>query len=165
MDPPPAPGNAHGYEDLALFALLSVLSSLLCSLFVFSMLFLIISIPWGTIWGSSGVLGMFKNSIFIDRVSKFKLFALAASDAAWGSQNHPNTGYITCPSSSKGAPGEPEEPSKTIPNNAKHKHSSKAAPAPGAARPRHWRRRSAGAERRRWSGVGAAAGPRHSTAQ
>jgi len=45
--------------------------------------------------------------MFMQRIIKFKLVAIFASDAAWGLKNHPKTGYMTRPSTPKGAPEQP----------------------------------------------------------
>ena len=52
-------------------------------------------------------LGPQKHSIFIKKVIKFKLVAIFASDAAWGLKHHLKTGYVTRPSTPKGAPEQP----------------------------------------------------------
>ena len=52
-------------------------------------------------------LGLQKHSIFIESVSKFKLFASFALDAALGPKNHPKTFQISPPSPPKGTPEEP----------------------------------------------------------
>ena len=52
-------------------------------------------------------LGPQKHSIFIEKVSKFKLVAIFALDAALGPKNHPKTLQISPPSPPKGTPEEP----------------------------------------------------------
>ena len=52
-------------------------------------------------------LGPQKHSIFIEKVIKFKLVAIFASDAAWGFKNHLKTSYVTRTSTPKSAPEQP----------------------------------------------------------
>ena len=55
----------------------------------------------GPFWYHFGLmlepLGPQKHNIFIERVIKFKLVAIFASDAAWGLKNNSKTAYMTRP--------------------------------------------------------------------
>ena len=65
----------------------------------------------GPFWYHFGLilepLGPQKHSMFIEKVIKFKLFAIFASDTAWGHENQPQTVEMTSPSTPKGPPEEP----------------------------------------------------------
>ena len=81
---------------------------LLCSLLSSSMLFFLFSARFATILASFWSPWDLKNiAFFIERVSKFKLVAIFALDAALGPQNHPKTLQISVPSPPKGTPEEP----------------------------------------------------------
>ena len=65
----------------------------------------------GPFWYHFGLmlepLGPQKHSIFIERVIRFKLFAIFVSDAALGHENHPKKLQMLFPSTPNGTPEEP----------------------------------------------------------
>ena len=95
--PSNTPWGAHSprLRNFSFFSLLSSLSSLL-----FSALFIHLDLIFEPLRPQ-------KPSMFIKRVSKFKLFAIFASDTAWGHENQPKMLQMTPPSTPQGPPEEP----------------------------------------------------------
>ena len=116
IDPPPVgypgisptpPGGLDFAPERSSDALLPLLFSSLLSVRVFSALFPPLG-PFGDQFQLIlGGLGPRKHSNFIERVIKFKLVTIFASDAAWGHENHPKTFQMLAPSTPKATPEEP----------------------------------------------------------
>ena len=104
---PSPPGGSDFAPERSSDALLPFLFSSLLSVRVFSALFP----PLGSFGDQFqvilGALGPRKHSNFIEKVIKFKLSTIFASDAAWGHENHPKTFQMLVPSTPKGIPEEP----------------------------------------------------------
>ena len=101
------PGSLDFAPERSSDALLQCLFSSLLSVRVFSALFPPLG-PFGDQFQLiSGGLGPRKHSNFIERVIKFKLSTIFASDGAWGHENHPKTVQMLVPSTPKGTPEEP----------------------------------------------------------
>ena len=102
-----SPGGLDFAPERSSDALLPLLFSSLLSVRVFSALFPPLG-PFGDQFQLiSGALGPRKHSNFIERVIKFKLSTIFASDGAWGHENHPKTFQMLVPSTQKGTPEEP----------------------------------------------------------
>ena len=133
-----SPGGLDFAPERSSDALLPFLFSSLLSVRVFSALFPPLG-PFGHQFQLIlGGLGPRKHSNFIKRIIKFNLFAIFASDAAWGHENHPTTSQMRPPGTPKATPEEPrsaqERPRRapSRPDTSGEPFGSPCWPHPGA---------------------------------